>query len=116
MRTNVAARPFKSNETSKTGDGERTRFEAEACVCTGDFQTRRHLHLQLSDGDAAVFRGKMIAIPPNAADELRALDDNLGQLDALGGCDTTGDDIDTSIEAEDKPGVVPIGDEVAAGQ
>lgn len=82
----------------------------------GASQMRRHLHLQLSNGDAAVFRGEMVAIAPNAADKLGALDDNLGQLDALGSGNAAGDDVDAGVEAKDEAGVVPVGDEVAAGQ
>lgn len=76
---------------------------------------RRHLHLQLGDGDTAVLGGKMIAIAPDAADKLGALDDNLGQLDTLGGGDAACDDVDAGVEAEDEAGIVSVGDEVAAG-
>lgn len=58
----------------------------------------------------------MIAIAPDSADELGTLDDNLGQLDALGGGDASRDDIDAGVEAEDKAGVVSVGDEVATGE
>jgi hypothetical protein len=82
---------------------------------TGEVSTC-HSHLQLRDGDAAVVGGKMVAITPGAADELGALDDNLGQLDALGGWNATGDDVDAGVEAKDEPGVVAVGDKVATGQ
>ncbi|KUI54512.1 hypothetical protein VP1G_10662 [Cytospora mali] len=71
---------------------------------------------ELGDRDTTVFRGQMVAIPPCAANKLGALDDNLGQLDALGGWDPPGDDVDAGVEAEDESRVVPVGDEVPAGE
>lgn len=75
-----------------------------------------HLHVQLGDGDAAVVRGEVVAIAPLAVGELRAVDDDLGQLDAGAGGNGLGDDVDAGVEAEDEPGVVPIGDEVSTGE
>lgn len=75
-----------------------------------------HLHLQLGNSEAAIVRGKMIAVPPGATDELGAVDNNLGQLDALAGGNPLGDDAHAGVEAEDQTGIGPVRDEVPAGE
>lgn len=72
--------------------------------------------MQLSDGDAAVLGGKMVAIAPLAMRELRAIDNNLAQLDTGPSRNDLGGDVDAGIETEDEAGVVPVRDEVPTGE
>lgn len=74
------------------------------------------VHLELGDLDAAVVVGEVVAVAPLGVEELRALDDNLGQVDARAGVDFLGDDVDAGAEAEDEAGVGAVEHEVAAGQ
>lgn len=75
-----------------------------------------HLHLQLCDGDTTVLRGEVVAITPGSGNELRAVDDNFGQLDALAGRDSLCENVDAGVEAKDEASVVTVGDEVAASE
>ena len=59
-----------------------------------------HLHPKLRDYAAAVPFGEMVAISPLRLEELRALDDNLSQLDALYGVDLTRDHVDAGAQPE----------------
>lgn len=74
------------------------------------------VHLELGDFDAAVVVGEVVAVAPLGVEELRAFDDNLGQVDARAGVDFLGDDVDAGAEAEDEAGVGAVEHEVAAGE
>lgn len=58
----------------------------------------------------------MITIPPRAVHKLGTVDDDLGELDALAGCNGLGDNVDAGVEAEDKARVGPVRHKVSAGE
>lgn len=72
--------------------------------------------MQLSDFYATILIGQVVAVPPLSVEELRALDRDFGELDTIAGLDLGGDNRDSRIETEDKTGVCPIEDQIAAGQ
>lgn len=77
---------------------------------------KQHLHLKLRHFDTTPFRSQVEAITPLGLEKLRAVNNDLAELDALAGRDMAGDDVDASTEAEHEACVCPIKDEVAASQ
>lgn len=72
--------------------------------------------MEMGHFDAAVVVSEVVAVAPLGVEELRALDDDLGQVDARAGVDFLGDHVDAGAEAEDEAGVGAVEDEVAAGE
>lgn len=70
--------------------------------------------MKLSCLDAAPLRRQVVAVPPLGIDELRAIDDNLIQLDTLPRVNLSGDDIDPRAQSKHETVVLPVEDEVSA--
>ncbi|KAK5634169.1 hypothetical protein RRF57_009883 [Xylaria bambusicola] len=75
-----------------------------------------NLPQELCHFNAAVFGGKVVAIAPRGFLELRAIDDDLAQLNTRACLDLAGDNVDAGAEAKDEGGVLSVKHQVAASQ
>lgn len=73
-----------------------------------------NIRVELGDFYTAVTFHRGVAVHPGVIVKLRTFDDNLGEMNALGGLDGVRDDVDAGAEAKDEAGVVPVEDNVAA--